>query len=62
MTSLCLTFNLRYDLNIPRIQSLSTGHGDVQISGLYNEVNRSYAFFNKKGKIAGISNFQNLQV
>ena len=48
MTSSYLTFDLRYYLNI---QCLGTGHAHVQISGLYYEVNRSYAF-----SIAGISN------
>ena len=49
MSSPCLTFDLLYDLNIQGIQSLGTDHACVQISGLYNEVNRSYAFFSNRG-------------
>ena len=49
MTSSCLTFDLRYDLNIQCIQSLITVHTHVQISGLYYELNKSYAFLNVLG-------------
>ena len=50
MTSSCLTFDLRYVLDIQRIQSLGTGHPHVQISGLLYEVHRILF------SIAGISN------
>ena len=43
MTSSCLTFDLRYDLYIQYLQSLITGHANIQIS-----VGRSYAFFNDR--------------
>ena len=49
MTPSCLTFALRYDLDITRIQIPSTGHAHVQISGLYYEVNRRYAVFSDRG-------------
>ena len=44
MTSSCLTFDLRYDLNIQCIQSVYNGHAHVQISGLYYEGNKCYTF------------------
>ena len=44
MTSFCFTFDLRYELNIHGIQSLSTGDAHVQKSGFYYEVNKSYTF------------------
>ena len=54
MTSLCLKFDLWYDLNNQGIQSLSTGHVHVQISGLYYEGNRIYASFSIiEGKMQG---------
>ena len=53
MTS-CLTFDLWYDLNIQRIQRLSTGHAHVQISGLYHEVN----FSKIEGKLEEYPNVQ----
>ena len=40
MTSICLTFDLRYDLNIQRIQSLGTGHAHVKISVIYYDKER----------------------
>ena len=48
MTSSCLTFDLRYVLDIQRIQSLGTGH--AQISGLLYEVHR-ILFSMKEGKL-----------
>ena len=50
MTSSCLTFDLRYVLDIQRIQSLGTGHPHVQISGLLYEVHR-ILFSMKEGKL-----------
>ena len=50
MTSSCLTFDLWYDPNSQRIQTLSTDHAHVQITGLYYEVNRSRsnAYYNDR--------------
>ena len=42
--SSCLTFDLRFDLNIQSIHSFNTGHAHLQISGLYCEGNRGYIF------------------
>ena len=39
--------------NMKRIQSLSTGHAEVQISGFYFEVNRNYVFSMIEGKLQG---------
>ena len=49
--SSCETFDHRHDLNIQRMQSLSTGHAHVQISGLYYEVNKSNTFSMIEGKL-----------
>ena len=34
-----------------------TGHANVQISGFYNEINRSYAFYNDRVRIGYRQNF-----
>ena len=51
MTSFCFTFDLRYELNIHGIQSLSTGDAHVQISDVYYEVNKSYTFWMIESKL-----------
>ena len=56
MASSHLTLDLLYDLHIQRIQNLSTAHAHVQLSGLYYEVNRSYALFHAREYVSGISN------
>ena len=52
MATSCLTFDLQCNLNIQYLQSLITGHANVQIS-----VGRSYAFFNDRDLIRFSSHY-----